>query len=366
MIALALAAWFGASQRAERIALFDRVARGEPTVAFAALSTLASQRGVEESDLRASLQSREQPTEVVELGLGSLPEPSRASAVLRLVEIMLPLAESESFDTRLLASLLWALDYSPAGQMGFEERAAELRNRILDRVAPARFVPALASSDTPFWIDVLAGEYIMGSSLEEGRTDEHMVDERPQHTVRLAGFRLLDHEVTHGELRWLWPEHPGPEDLPAEVSWYEAYLYSAWLGGRLPTEAEWEYAARAGCSFDYCDRHGEPAAIGEVAWWFDNSRNPATGEPEAHPVRQLEPNPWGLYDMPGNVSEWVFDWYGPYLATSQVDPMGPPASDIRVNRGHFHGQTTLWVHSKARGGGRPTSKRGFRVRLPAN
>ena len=92
-------------------------------------------------------------------------------------------------------------------------------------------------------------------------------------------------------------------------------------GGRLPTEAEWEYAARAGSA---SSRYGE---INAIAWWGQNSG--AT----THPVGQKQPNAWNLYDMIGNVCHWTEDYWGPYSGGGMIDPEGPPPSGGRVGRG---------------------------------
>ena len=141
------------------------------------------------------------------------------------------------------------------------------------------------------------------------------------------------HEVTNAEYRRLVPDyHPdGDDDLPvALVTWYAAYTYAAWLGGRLPTEAEWEYAARAGCPYAYCTRDGRKTTVDAVAWTLRNSRDASTIESAPRPVMQREPNPWGLYDLLGNLWEWTADWHGKYRDGSQHDPWGQAASsDVR-------------------------------------
>ena len=160
----------------------------------------------------------------------------------------------------------------------------------------------------------------MGATPEEGAWPAEL----PLREVTISPFRMARHEVTNAEYRRLVPEHPGADDLPAGfVSWYEAYTYAAWLGGRLPTEAEWEYAARAGCPHTYCDRRGRPTTLEAVAWAARNSRNLETGEVMAQPVMQLEPNPWGLYDMLGNVWEWTADGFAGYTDEAKRDPWSP-------------------------------------------
>jgi formylglycine-generating enzyme required for sulfatase activity len=110
--------------------------------------------------------------------------------------------------------------------------------------------------------------------------------------------------------------------LPVEkVDWHEAQSYCAAVGMRLPTEAEWEYAARAGTTGS---RYGE---LDRIAWYQGNSGK------KTHPAGEKEPNPWGLYDTLGNVWEWVSDWDAEYQAEAQRDPAGPESGKYRALRG---------------------------------
>ena len=108
-----------------------------------------------------------------------------------------------------------------------------------------------------------------------------------------------------------------------QVSWDDCQAFCRKLGAgfRLPTEAEWEYACRAGTKGPYAGN------LDDLAWYGENSGK------TTHPVGQKKPNAWGLYDMHGNVWEWCSDWYGDYPAGAVTDPTGPGTGSLRVIRG---------------------------------
>jgi formylglycine-generating enzyme required for sulfatase activity len=132
------------------------------------------------------------------------------------------------------------------------------------------------------------------------------------------------------------------------VSWDDVQEFIRWLnakeGGaryRLPTEAEWEYVARAGTTTRWSFGDSE-SQLGRYAWYDGNAKR------QTHPVGQLQPNPWGLYDMHGNVYEWVQDWYGKYASDTAVDPVGPSSGSVRVDRGGSWGSTARNCRSALR------------------
>ncbi|MFZ2089004.1 MAG: SUMF1/EgtB/PvdO family nonheme iron enzyme [Desulfobaccales bacterium] len=183
---------------------------------------------------------------------------------------------------------------------------------------------------------VPAGTFLMGSAPDQGGDD----DEGPQHQVTLSqAFFLQTTPVTQGQWRQVMGHNPalfqeGGDDCPVEnVSWEDIQEFIKKLNDlekttpyRLPTEAEWEYACRAGGTGSYCFGDGE-AELRRHAWYAHNS------ERSTHPVGRLKPNAWGLYDMHGNVYEWCRDWYGDYTPEPATDPQGPQAGDYRVLRG---------------------------------
>ncbi len=169
------------------------------------------------------------------------------------------------------------------------------------------------------FIRLCPGSFQMGS--------QENYDERPIHEVTLSEFWLGKYEVTNREYRKLHPERPGEDNLPAtRVSWEEAQAFCQHYGYRLPTEAEWEYACRAGTATQW-SFGDDPQKLRAYAWSGENFG----GKP--HPVESLAPNLWGFYHMHGNAWEWVADWYGTYSAFPQRDPTGPPQGRERVLRG---------------------------------
>jgi formylglycine-generating enzyme required for sulfatase activity/uncharacterized protein YraI len=184
------------------------------------------------------------------------------------------------------------------------------------------------------FVRIEAGTFQMGANDGDAYNDEE-----PVHTVRLTQpFYLGKHEVTQGQWQAVMGNNPsmftGDPNRPVEnVSWDDVQEFirrlNAREGGamyRLPTEAEWEYAARAGTTtrWSFGDDAGQ---LGRYAWYDRNAGG------QTYPVGQLQPNPWGLYDMHGNVWEWVQDWYGSYTNGTAVDPAGPSSGSARVLRG---------------------------------
>jgi len=161
--------------------------------------------------------------------------------------------------------------------------------------------------------------------------------EKPAHEVTLTRpYYLGRFEVTQEQYQQVMGGNPSDfkgQNLPVEnVSWDEAQEFckkaSEKTGHamRLPTDAEWEFACRAGTRTLYCTGDGE-ADLDRAAWYDKNSGN------TTHPVGQKVPNAWGLYDMHGNVWEWVQDFYAPYKAEAATDPGGPAQGQYRVLRG---------------------------------
>ena len=177
---------------------------------------------------------------------------------------------------------------------------------------------------------VPAGSFRMGSPPGEALRQE---EETLRRVTLTRGFRMAATEVTQRQWLTLMEQNRSPQpgdDLPVtSVSWPEAREFCAKLSQkegvtyRLPTEAEWEYACRAG---DASPPAG-PAELAGVAWFVDNA------EGTTHPVGRKRPNAWGLFDMLGNVSERCHDWYGPYAAGTGIDPWGSASGTDRIRRG---------------------------------
>ncbi len=209
------------------------------------------------------------------------------------------------------------------------------------------------------WVE--GGTFTMGSNDARG-VDKRYESTRPEHTVGVGGCYMGRYEVTQGQWRAVMGENPshftGNDSLPVEqVTWADAQRFVTLLSQltgflfRLPTEAEWEYAARGGNRADGqpyagCDRNHLP----EYAWFCVNS------EGHTHPVGRLRPNALGLYDMGGNVAEWCSDWMAPYMEAAQKDPRGPKEGDSRVLRGGHYNSTSPGCAVFDRGWYVPTGK----------
>jgi len=194
--------------------------------------------------------------------------------------------------------------------------------------------------DTANMVLIAAGEFLMGS-------DPGKPEEKPVHKVYLDAYWIDKYEVTFNKYdkfcevtgrkkpsdeRW------GRDNRPViNVSWDDAAAYSKWVGKRLPTEAEWEKACRAGSTGEYCFGNNK-SKLSDYAWYFYS-------EEKTQPVGTKKPNSWEIYDMHGNVWEWCADWYNEnyYKNSPYKNPTGPNRGECRVVRGGYYGHPAEFV-----------------------
>jgi len=267
------------------------------------------------------------------------------------------------------------------------------------KVSSNKTYQVTATANKTYKANFMRVTFYMGNTRDDPEGD---TDEKPVHGVILTySYYIATHELTFNEYDAYCDDKgiPKPSDQGwgrgtrpvINVSWWDAIKYCNWLsiengfapaynettgalldksgnvttdittveGYRLPTEAEWEYAARGGIADitngneanDY--KYAGSNTLNEVGWYTSNSGN------KTHPVGQKEPNELGLYDMSGNVYEWCHDWYGGYASTTQTNPTGPSSGSLRVGRGGCWYGSALGCRVADRGSLTPASSGGI-------
>jgi formylglycine-generating enzyme required for sulfatase activity len=257
-------------------------------------------------------------------------------------------------------------------------------------VQPSTPTPPPPPPVTPMpanFVRIAGGLFTMGSPASE--VDRYSNEVQHQVTISTP-FYISKYEVTQKEWIEVMGSNPsyfkGDNQPVEQVSWYDAVAYCnarsvkegltpaytvsgtnvTWNrnanGYRLPTEAEWEYAAKGGSGAGYLIYAGSNS-VDSVGWYWDNSGS------KTHPVGTKAANGLGLYDMSGNVWEWCWDWFGSYSTSSQTDPLGASSGSYRVYRGGSWNNNGQYLRSAWRGDDYPPSKRGsgigFRLVRPS-
>ncbi|HNN95092.1 MAG TPA: formylglycine-generating enzyme family protein [Pseudomonadota bacterium] len=291
----------------------------------------------------------------------------------------------------LLLLLVWlALSGKPVVKLVFAPEANTAAGATASPPEPVPSPPVpRRPSELLEMVELPGGAFWMGSPESEAGRDET----EARHRVQVSGFAMGKYPVTQGQYTEVMDQNPSHFQEPAEdgesragrpveqVSWFDAVRFCNRLseregctlcyriqepaegtgaeplvewdqaadGYRLPTEAEWEYACRAGTETAYS--FGDDAAqLGDYAWFAENSAG------RTHAVGEKKPNGWGLHDLHGNVWEWCWDWYQSYKVTSDKDtlvtlthPIGPPSGSWRVLRGGSFGREPGSLRAANRG-----------------
>ena len=244
------------------------------------------------------------------------------------------------------------------------------------------------------FVRIKAGEFRMGGLHDplpgglgtEGFMRDGDWDERPVHEVTISrAFYIGAYEVTNAQFEQFDPSHRlvrgklgfsiENDEAVVFVNWYDAKAFCEWLSKkedltyRLPTEAEWEYACRAGTRTVFHTGDSLPGEFHKnvgTSWYPCPNNGRGREEVVLLHVGKTQPNAWGLYDMHGNVEEWSEDWYGAYESQPQVNPVGRADGDFKVTRGGSHSTQLYYLRSANRLGVVPEDRSwliGFRVVL---
>jgi formylglycine-generating enzyme required for sulfatase activity len=266
----------------------------------------------------------------------------------------------------VIESIAELLGYTPSVQSQLTTRSAQPNSQTVNSTPKV-----ILCSIVGEMVFVQGGTFKMGGTPEQGSNCYDQ--EKPVHDVTVSDFYIGKYLVTQRLWKQVMGYNPSnfPKDVarPVErVNWYDVQQFIIKLNQqtdkvyRLPTEAEWEYAARGGNKsrgYKYAGSNN----IDDVAWYDKNSNR------ETYPIGTKHPNELGIYDMSGNVREWVSDWYGAYSANAETNPQGPSSGSDCMNRGGSWSDGAEVCRVSFRGRGRDLDRRdnsiGFRLALPS-
>jgi formylglycine-generating enzyme required for sulfatase activity len=284
--------------------------------------------------------------------------------------------------TIVWCTLVWFC-WANAAQIPTEKEFTNSIGMKFIRIEPGTFIMGWDGSKLPEQITT-ATEFSGNRKVHIPENGDY--DEPPTHKVTITKpFYMGVYEVTNREYEFFDPLHiyaRGKKGFSIDhdeavvfVNWHEAKAFCDWLSEkeglayRLPTEAEWEYTCRAGTTTQFSTGDVLPDEFiknPDNSWYPSPVRGRGRQEVVPLHVGKTAPNPWGLYDMHGNVEEWCYDWYGRYEAGNQLDPVGRADGDFKVTRGGSHGTFAYYLRSANRLGTLPEDKSwfiGFRVVL---
>jgi formylglycine-generating enzyme required for sulfatase activity len=302
---------------------------------------------------------RSEPDErvqMIETVRRSLQELDAEEAKRTTTETLAPLFDYETDSAVLYFGLRLLSEFDPTDSGGLRQKTFEASAAVLRQ--------ELAADPRYCWefVEIPPGSFRMG----DDQAQDEM--ERPSHLVTVDGYRISRFQVTNLAFEKIMGmeasrrnEYSHDDREPVvNVSWYDAYICAVRVGVRLPTEAEWEHAARAGGTGQYC--FGDDVKLlSEYANYEDSLIR------RTWPVGTGKPNEWGLYDVHGNAWEWCQDWLAPYSPGAQHNPKGPPVGTMRVRRGGGHAYHARGCRSAFRWGNDPLYRfRDIGIRLAAD
>ncbi len=229
--------------------------------------------------------------------------------------------------------------------------------RVFLTVCVALLLPAILSAENPpSFTDTASGidfVFVKGGCFTMGDSSD---EDNAAHEVCVNDFFMAKNVVTQGQWKTVAGNYPKSrsscgDNCPAQqISWEEAQNFISKLNDktgkryRLPTEAEWEYAAKGGARNQRWAGTGTESDLGDYAWYSSNAGG------NVHPVGQKKPNPSGLYDMSGNVWEWVHDWYDKhyYKNSARDNPSGPSSGSSHVLRGGSWSRNAMFTTTTVR------------------